>query len=86
MILFHEDRSIGRVREEADEYEDVPTMNIGTPAIIPEYQLVIISVYFPTAFNLSSNVNLPIKNTPQLLVLCLTIGVQFSLMSHQPYR
>ncbi|MFJ8257173.1 hypothetical protein ACIQ4Z_07760 [Peribacillus asahii] len=47
-IPFHEDRPIGVVREEADEYEyeDVPTMNIGPLAIILEYQLVIISVYF----------------------------------------
>lgn len=38
MILYHKDRPIGVVRGSKDEYEDLPIMNIGPLAIIPEYQ------------------------------------------------
>lgn len=38
MILFHQDKPVGVVRGEADEYEDAPVMNIGPLAILPEYQ------------------------------------------------
>jgi mycothiol synthase len=38
MILYHEDKPVGVVRGTKDEYEDLPIMNIGPLAIIPEYQ------------------------------------------------
>lgn len=38
MILYHQDRPVGVVRGELDEYEDRAIMNIGPLAIIPEYQ------------------------------------------------
>jgi mycothiol synthase len=38
MILYHKDRPVGVVRGAKDEYEDLPIMNIGPLAIIPEYQ------------------------------------------------
>ncbi|MEQ2527854.1 GNAT family N-acetyltransferase [Robertmurraya yapensis] len=38
MILFHQDRPVGIVNGEADEYEDVPALHIAQLAIIPEYQ------------------------------------------------
>lgn len=38
MILFHHDRPVGVIRGADDEYENLPIMNIGPIAIIPEYQ------------------------------------------------
>lgn len=38
MILYHNERPVGVVRCAKDEYEDLPIMNIGPLAIIPEYQ------------------------------------------------
>ena len=38
MILYHNERPVGVVRCANDEYEDLPIMNIGPLAIIPEYQ------------------------------------------------
>lgn len=38
MILYHKDKPVGVVRGSKDEYEDLPVMNIGPLAIIPEYQ------------------------------------------------
>lgn len=38
MILYHNDKPVGVVRGEKDEYENSPIMNIGPLAIIPEYQ------------------------------------------------
>jgi mycothiol synthase len=38
MILFHEDKPVGVVRDAKDDFEDKPIMNIGPLAIIPEYQ------------------------------------------------
>ena len=38
MILYHKERPVGVVRAAKDEYEDSPIMNIGSLAIIPEYQ------------------------------------------------
>ncbi|QAT60206.1 GNAT family N-acetyltransferase [Acidilutibacter cellobiosedens] len=38
MILYHKDKPVGIVRGSADEYEDLPIMNIGPLAVIPEYQ------------------------------------------------
>lgn len=38
MILYHGEKTVGVVRGAADIYEEVPIMNIGPLAIIPEYQ------------------------------------------------
>ncbi len=38
MILYNEERPVGVVRAAKDEYEDLPIVNIGPLAIIPEYQ------------------------------------------------
>lgn len=38
MILYHKGRAVGVVRGSKEEYEDLPIMNIGPLAIIPEYQ------------------------------------------------
>jgi mycothiol synthase len=38
MILYHGDKPVGVIRGAKDEYEDLPTMNIGPLAIIPDYQ------------------------------------------------
>jgi mycothiol synthase len=38
MILYHKEKPVGVVRGAKDEYEDLPIMNIGPLAIIPEYQ------------------------------------------------
>ena len=38
MILYHHDRPVGVVKCSDDEYDGVPTMNIGSLALIPKYQ------------------------------------------------
>lgn len=38
MILYHKGKAVGVVRGTKDEYENLPIMNIGPLAIIPEYQ------------------------------------------------
>ncbi len=38
MILYHNERPVGVIRCTNDEYEELPIMNIGPLAIIPEYQ------------------------------------------------
>ncbi len=38
MILYHKDKAVGCIRCSFDEYENVPIVNIGSLAVIPEYQ------------------------------------------------
>lgn len=38
LILYHSSKAVGIVRGSADEYEDLPIMNIGPVALLPEYQ------------------------------------------------
>lgn len=38
MILYHKDKAVGCIRCSYDEFEDKPIVNIGTLAVIPEYQ------------------------------------------------
>ncbi|MGM0778175.1 MAG: GNAT family N-acetyltransferase [Bacillota bacterium] len=38
MILYHYERPVGVVKCSDDEYDDIQTMNIGSLALIPEYQ------------------------------------------------
>lgn len=38
MVLYDENKAVGVVRATKDEYEDLPALNIGPLAIIPEYQ------------------------------------------------
>lgn len=38
MILYHKDEAVGCIRCSFDEYENAPIVNIGSLAVIPEYQ------------------------------------------------